>query len=130
MSKSKSVTKSKVKQFATRLLKLFGPSGTHWAVASEAYNKNRGGRSDPADASNVVQPYDPSAKSWCLLGAISKLNIPSNDWLEEPIRDNGLGSDIADFNDEDGWPPVRKLLAQLAKHGEVTNANAILRARR
>ena len=129
-------TVAQKKSFARKLLKLFGPSGSAWAKDSLAYNKRRGGRVSPQRALKErqasVNPTDEGALSWCLVGAMQHLSpklakkpeaaITTNHWLAKEIRKTTSFTSIVDFNDNDGWSPVKNLLTQIAKTGSAKGA--------
>lgn len=123
-------TVAQKKSFARKLLKLFGPSGSAWAKDELAYNKRRGGRVSQDEDS--VNPTDEGALSWCLVGAMQHLSpklakkpeaaITTNHWLAKEIRKTTSFTSIVDFNDNDGWSPVKNLLTQIAKTGSAKGA--------
>jgi hypothetical protein len=137
MSKAKQRKPTTIKKWASAMLELFGPDGKHWAKNDFAYRRIRGGRSQSVDWSEYqVEPKDERAASWCMIGAIKKLGIPDDEWLnrhlaiasEELEKQNGnlIYGRTADFNDDDGWKPVKALLTQLAEHGKVVNPEALI----
>ena len=102
--KSKKVT-TKVQQAATKLLKLFGEDGEHWLNGLESDDEG----------------------SYCLVGGLAQLGYSKI--LLDPVLpvvnasefDEGGHvvlenfSDTPDFNDRDGWKPVRTFLKLLKK---------------
>lgn len=113
------MNKAANKKRATRLIKFFGPTGNRWANGSLAYVKQRGGRrKDNNDES--CDATSSKAQSWCLLGAMQKLRM-SADWLEREVNyidaNHTITASVVSFNDHDGWTPIKKLLAHIAKTG-------------
>ena len=103
--KSKKVT-TKVQQAATKLLKLFGEDGKRWLNGLESDDEG----------------------NYCLIGGLEQLGysptlldpvlpvLPVNESeFEEGHVDLDNFSDSVDFNDRDGWKPVRTFLKLLKK---------------
>jgi hypothetical protein len=109
MAKQKKVTK-KVREAAAKLLKLFGDKGTHWIAGTE---------------------YDESG-NYCLIGGLEQQGY-SQELFDNfmPIQTDpeyiGDEEDIEvfestpEFNDRDGWAPVRTYLKLLSKGVDPSN---------
>ena len=109
-------TAKKNQEKATRILQLFGEDGKHWAKGALAYKTLSGGRGKNEGA-EYAEPRSKEAQSWCLIGACEKLGFSSN-FLDGFVENEIGDSDIAEFNDADGWTPVKKLLQRIIQHGE------------
>ena len=110
----------KIRERAQAILDLFGKDGRHWAKDRSAYAVLRGGRGENWDEDGGVDPRSPDAQSWCLLGACRKLDIGiAPTWLVLAVQDYSTHTSIPEFNDEDGWKPIKDLLSQLATHGKI-----------
>lgn len=117
------MTIAKIKKNASRLLKLFGPHGEHWAKGSSAYAKLRGGRKNNMHTDDQVTTVkSKDAKSWCLSGACTKLGIPEfYNTLNTQATRLGHPNSIVGFNDNPrtGWPQVKRFLEDLAAKGSI-----------
>jgi hypothetical protein len=120
----KAKKKVSVKTIAKKLLKLFGPGGKHWASGDMFVGKN--GRSTYFDDDgNYIEVTKDNAYGFCLLGGLEKLDLPS-----EPLRKmlplyadydgHAQYTNIPNFNDDDGWKPIRKFLKMLAEGKDTT----------
>lgn len=107
--KFKKLTKedhAEAKKNAKAMLKLFGEDGKHWITDAIAENKH----------GESVEPDQKDAVKWCMLGAIDKLDITTN-WLTISLTNTFGSSSIPDFNDRDGFDPIKDLLTKIKKHG-------------
>ena len=112
MKKQKKVNK-KVKEAAQKLLKLFGPKGEHWLNGAE----------------------DDGAGNYCLIGGLRHLNYDQSLFdpilpLREEVDRHNLGDeeeyeiifeDTPEFNDRDGFTPVKAFLTFLSKGIDPSN---------
>lgn len=107
------------KKYAKMLLKLFGPRGAHWTTEYWGIRKRRGSaeRIVYKEAKGVRR----HANAWCLAGGCIKLGIKDG-WLSKEVFKHTRFSNIPEFNDADGFPPVRGLLKQIAKTGSAEGA--------
>ena len=115
------IDKQYIKTKATQMLDLFGSSGNGWAKHHLAYTVKKGGRGGKAHMSGpTIEPSEDTAQSWCLMGASLKLGGAFEPkWLTKAIKKYSNHVCTADFNDEDGWAPIKDFLTQLSTYGEI-----------
>jgi hypothetical protein len=112
--KKKGKIKHSAAYIAKQLLKLFGKGGKHWVNGYFAYSKD-GHSIDPKEA-------NPKVDSFCLVGGMRHLGLPTDPILKALKKDPEICTDYGDpydsielFNDADGWSPIRKFLTRVAK---------------
>jgi hypothetical protein len=126
--------KAEIKKTAQQILDLFGKDGKGWAKSAFAYDTPKGGRT--RGKGNTVLESSEEAKSWCLMGAVARLNLNpvsrilkmhyAAEWLSRAVKAYTGQDSVATFNDADGWEPIKDFLTQLATHGKIVQSQSEL----
>lgn len=88
---------------AKRLLKFFGPNGERWTRGTMAKNKS----------GQPVSVGSKTAKTFCLTGALEKMNIKSSSFRFF-LKDITHSNSVEDFNDHHRWPTIKRTLKEIA----------------
>lgn len=104
-SKAGYIHPTRVRNAAAKLLKLFGPRGTHWMKHKMDNAKFKDGKE--------AKP----ATKWCLVGAIDHLNIGNAIEHQMQLLTPSPHFGIVNFNDarSTNWPKVKAWLTGLTK---------------
>lgn len=125
MPKKQLKQKANLKTLAKGMMKVFGKKGQHW-IADEMFQDVDGEIYDEETGLDITVDQ---AHNFCMLGAAVKLNYTEdaankafepvfevfNADLDEDMNNHNYMEAIPDFNDRDGFGPVRRLLNFIIK---------------